>query len=276
MLRKRNNLWLAVLAAVIVVAAVWGPESLAAYSDRNFMNHIETDRLREESEGYRYTLSSNEKLYILARCLNSQKLPQSELSSMTKVESQEAEYEEFAGTYAFVVNRQGPSEQEITNQEIFDICNQQLAELKNLGILPDTVREVTADSYSAVLYSAIDVLEPRNNLSVWKVSLSTSQQNADKSNRLLDVYLDGETGKIYEFYVRIQQNWEELDPAGIMESWSGYMSLENGARQENENPLAENTPYFQQYLFPGMEEQNTVVTIGFYEGINELFLKVTK
>ena len=51
------------------------------------------------------------------------------------------------------------------------------------------VKEVSEDSYEAVICSAIDVLEPRNNLSVWKLSLSTDVRNADKSNRFLDIYL---------------------------------------------------------------------------------------
>ena len=42
------------------------------------------------------------------------------------------------------------------------------------------------------------------------------------------------------------------------------------------NPLEETTPYFIKYSFPGNGEESTVVTIGFYEGINELFLKVAR
>lgn len=270
---SRWNFGLLVLAALVFAVAVWGPESFSKYHDRNLLNHIETEAIQEENEGYRYTMSNNEKLYILAKCLNSQEVVESELSAMTRVEK---EYEEIAGSYAFVRNRQGPSEKEITNQEIFDICNQQLAEWKALGILPDGVKEVAASSYSAVLYSAIDILEPRNNLSVWKVSLSTSQQNADKTNRLLDAYIDADTGKIYELYVRTQQTWEDIDADDIMDKWSNYMGLGDMEVYEDANPLMENTPYFQKYRFDGIAGQSTVVTVGFYEGINELFLKISK
>ena len=273
--RKKYNIGLVLLAILVLAVAVWGPEMMAEYKDKATLNQVEIELLEEENAGYRYTMSNNEKMYILARCLNSQGVTESELSAMTRVENEES-YEELTGTYAFVVNHRGPSEKEITNQEIFSICNEQLAELKEMGILPNTVREVKADSYSAVLYSAIDVLEPRNNLSVWKVSLSTSHQNADKSNRLLDAYVDADTGKIYEFYVRTGQAWEDVEPDILMEKWSTYMGLENMTAYEDVNPLMENTPYFQKYRFPGIEEQNTVVTVGFYEGINELFLKISK
>lgn len=274
--RKQFNICLVLLAVIVTALAVWGPERMAQHNDKFTLNRIEVETRDAESEGYRYTMSNNEKLYILAKCLNSQDILESEFSAMTKVDTPEGEYEEIKGTYAFVVNRQGPSEKEITRQEIFDICNQQLDVLKELGILPDEVKKVRATNYTAVLYSAIDVLEPRNNLSVWKVSISTSQQNADKSNRLLDAYIDAETGKIYEFYVRTGQVWEDIDRDGIMEKWSDYIGLENREKYEDVNPLAENTPYFEKYRFPGMEEQNTVVTIGFYEGINELFLKISR
>ena len=55
------------------------------------------------------------------------------------------------------------------------------------------------------------MLEPRNNLAVWKVSLSDSQRNADKANRLIDAYIDADGGKIYEFYVRTSLLWEDID-----------------------------------------------------------------
>lgn len=265
------------LFTVLVFAvSVWGPEKMSKYNDKKSLNHIEAEPIEEENEGYRYTMNNNEKLYILAKCLNSQKLPESELSTMTKVEAMENSYDELTGSYAFVVNRQGPSEKEINKQQIYDVCNQQLEALKELGVIPESVKKVKANAYNAVLYSAIDILEPRNNLSVWKVSLFTSQQNADKSNRLLDAYIDADTGKIYEFYVRTDLTWEEIDVDDIMDKWSSYVGLENMEVYEDTNPLMENTPYFKKYRFPGTAEQNTVVTVGFYEGINELFLKISK
>ena len=71
------------------------------------------------------------------------------------------------------------------------------------------------------------------------MSLSDSQKNADKTNRLIDAYIDADDGKICEFNVRTELSWEEIDPDAIGEGKTG-------------------------------------VTVGFYEGINELFLKVSK
>lgn len=261
------------LTVLLVAAAVTGPELLARYRDRFFLNRITLEEAADPGTGYRYTMSSNEKLYLLGECLSRQSLPESELSAMTRAE--DVNYEELVGSYAFVVNRQGPSGEEITEEEIFAVCTRELETLKELGILQGTVQEVQGDAYSAVLYSAIDVLDPQNNLAVWKVSLSTSRQNADKANRLIDAYIDADSGRIYSFYARTEEIWSQQDPETICRAWSSYLGLSGMEAYETENPLLETTPYFVKYRFPGTEQGDTVVTFGFYEGINEWFLKLT-
>lgn len=277
-MERRRIINLGVIAVVVVILclAIWGPEQIEKHRDKSTLNRITVEQVEEVNEGYRYSLNSNEKLYILAKCLNNQVLPESELSSATRMDYAEVDYEDLTGSYAFVVNRQGPSGIEITDEEIYEICNREIGVLKELGILQKEVRAIDAASYSAVLYSAIDVLEPRNNMSVWKVSLSTSQQNADKTNRLLDIYLDADSGKIYEFYVRTDIKWADSKPDELVEKWSNYLELTGMEAYENTNPLLETTPNYKKYRFPGIEEGSTVVTIGFYEGINELFLKISK
>lgn len=214
-------------------------------------------------------------------------MPESEFSALTRVENDETiEYEGLKGTYAFVLNHQGPSDKEVTEEQIYDVCNRELERLHELGIIPESVREVSADSYTAVLYSAIDVLEPRNNVAVWKVSLSTNVQNADKKNRLIDAYVDAGTGKIYEFYVRTEGTWADMQPDSIMASFSEYLGLYGLERSERLDTLTETTSNIEKYTVPGMvngsgnaiEEADgmTTLTLGFYEGINELFLKVEK
>lgn len=271
--QKSRNLVILFLTFFILLAAVFGPEQMARYKDRGMLYQISAEEIESSGAGYRYTLSSNEKLWLLSECLNHQVLPESELSAMTRVEPS-GMYEELMGTYAFVVNRQGPSGREITDDRIYEICNQEIEALKECNVFPQSVREVTAASYDAVLYSAIDVLEPQNNMSVWKVSLSTSQQNADKTNRLIDAYVDAGTGKLYGFYVRTERTWADMDPEQMIEAWSSYLGLTGRELYESENPLLETASEYVKYRFPGMEERSTVVTVGFYEGINELFIKI--
>ena len=248
----RLSLFLLPLAGIIVGLAVWGPEELARYRDRGILNQIQTQETAMGAEGYRYSLSNNDKVYILSKCLNSQVLPESEQNALTRTEP---DYQEFTGNYAFVANRKDSSGQEPSESRGITLCNQAVQELKELGILPEGVRELSESSYNAVLYSAFDVPEPWNNVLVWKIDLGTALQNADKANRLLDAYVDADS---------------------IVSAWAEYMGLGEPQEYENTNPLSENTPYFKKYSFAGMEEDNTVVTIGFYEGINELYLKISR
>lgn len=263
-------------AGLVMVLSVWGPEALAKYKDKDILDEIHAEMVEEAGEGYRYTLNANEKVYILSSCLSSQTLPESELNSLTRTEAANIDYQELEGTYAFVINHRGPSGKEITDAEIYETCNKGLDMLKELGILSDQIKEVDAASYDATLYSAIDVLEPRNNVAVWKMSLSNSQKNANKENRLIDAYIDADDGKIYEFYVRTNLQWEDIDADAVIEEWRKYMGLGSPEAYESDNPLLETTPYFKKYVFSGMGEGKTIVTIGFYEGINEVFLKISK
>ena len=268
------NLAFLALTAAVVVMSIWGPETLAVYKDRDVLNRIRTQEEETGGEGYRYRLSANEKLYILSQCLNSQSIPGTEQSSQTR--GSQNLYQELTGTYAFVVNHNGPSGQEITDEEIYETTNDGIAILKELGILPDEIREVQSNSYEATLYSAIDVPEPRNNVAVWKLNLLGSLQNANKENRLIDAYIDADDGRIYEFYVRSQLKWEDINPDELIEKWSSYMGLTAPEAYENDNPLLETTPYYKKYVFSGSGGDRTVVTVGFYDGINELFLKISK
>lgn len=272
---KKGSLLLLPLAAVIVLLAVLGPEELAKYRDKDVLNQVNTRETDIGTEGYRYSLSGNEKLYILSKSLNNQIEPGSEQNAMA--DSRSLNYGELTGSYAMVLNRKDSAGQEVLPETGIKLCNQGLEELQRLGVLPESVRELKTEAYSAVQYSAIDVPEPRNNVLVWKISLNTGRQNANRENRLLDAYVDADTGKIYEFYARTTiSDWTEVDADAMIRTWAEYMGLGEPVEYEKVNPLSETTPYFKKYSFEGMEEGNTVVTIGFYEGINELFLKISR
>lgn len=271
-----RNIFFLIVVLFIMILSIFGPEALANYKDRNILNQAHTETVEIAGEGYRYQLSSNEKLYILSKCLNSQTLPESDYNALTKNGITDIDYSELEGTYAFVVNHKGPSGKEITDEEIYETTNGSINTLKELGILPETVKPVAASSYDAVLYSAIDVLEPQNNVAVWKVSLSSIQTNFNKGNRVIDAYIDADDGKIYEFYARTDLSWADIDVDQLVEKWSKYMGLSQPVPYESANPLMETATYFKKYEFTGMGDDKTIVTIGFYDSINELFLRISK
>ena len=109
------------------------------------------------------------------------------------------------------------------------------------------------------------------------MSLSTSQKNANKENRLIDAYIDADDGKIYGNFMSAPPGCgEDMDPDEIAARWSGYMGLTDPEPYEAANPLMESTPYFKNMYTAAWGNEETIVTIGFYEGINELFLKISK
>lgn len=276
------NLILPVSTALVMILSIAGPEFFARYRDKAILGQIHTSAVQTDEEGYRYTLSPGERLYILSESLDSQVLPESGQYAQTQkdAESETLGTGEDAGgyvdgTYAFVINHNGPSGKEITSGQIYGTCNEGLNTLKALGILPDTVKDVDSETYDAALYTAIDVLEPRNNVAVWRLDLSNIQRNADKGNRLINAYIDADSGKIYEFYARTPLTWEDMDPDRMAEEWSRYMGLDAPTPYETVNPLVETTPYFRKYAFQGAGDEKTIVTVGFYQGINELFLRIS-
>lgn len=260
----------------IIMASIWVPEKLAKYHDQVTLNqiHVEPGTLAEE--GYRYILNSNEKLYILSEALSSQKILDNQPNGLSRNQVLETDYNQIPGNYALVVNHRKSDEEEIKGEEVYSICNQELSRLIDFGILPAGMADVEAGAYDTVLYSAIDVLEPRNHVSVWKISLSNIQKNVRKQNRLIDAYIDADSGKIYEFYVRTEYQWEDIDSDEIITVWRDYMGLSTPFAYETANPLLETTPHYKKYLFAGEGDRQTIVTIGFYEGINELFLRVSR
>lgn len=256
MKRKIIGILFLVITAGIIILSIWGPEEISGYKDKSILNQIHIQTVEKAGQSYRYTLSSEEKLLIVSQALSSQN-------------------QQTAGNYAFVLNYNEPEEKEITSEAVYDRCNQEIAVLQELGILPGTVKPVDEEVYDAVLYTAIDVLEPRNHVAVWKLSVSNLQQNIGQKNRIIDIYLDADTGKVFQFYARTEYEWEDIDTDFIMTAWSQYIELEAPATHEPGNPLMETTPYFNNYAVTVNEVEKTVVTIGFYEGINELFLKVS-
>lgn len=239
--------------ALVLTLAICGPQWLAEYRDAQTLDQKVLTASAAAESAYRYELNVNERVYLLSMALDSQN-----------------------STYALVENSQTVPEGELTEEEIFSVCNAQMLELYDCGVLPDEMKETGGDDYDAVRYSAIDILEPSSNLSVWKLSLSTSRLTTDKDRRAIDVYLDAETGRIYEFYVRCGKGttWESLDPDAIAANWATYLDLTGQQEYPSDSTLLENTQYYQKYLFTGFEDTATVVTVGFYDGINELFVKV--
>ena len=68
--KKKRDLVILSLTVLILLASIFGPEQMARYKDRGMMNEISVEAVDSSGSGYRYTLNSNEKLWLLSECLN--------------------------------------------------------------------------------------------------------------------------------------------------------------------------------------------------------------
>lgn len=273
MVNRMKKAGLCIVFVLVMALSIWGPELITRYGDQKILNRIETSPIEEENEGYRYTLEIGEKLYIFSMALKESSFPESEQSAAIRNNFTQAK--SFPENSTYVSSSIGNAQTQIPKKEAIETCNQSLESLKEAGLLPEEVKPLEEETYEATLCSAIDVLEPRNNVAVWQIGLAAGKQNTDKKNRILDLYMDADTGLVYAFYVRTTEDWEELDPDEMAQSYCSYLGLSNLEPCQTEDPLKETATSYRQYLYEGSNDKNVTVTIGFYEGIRELFLKVS-
>ena len=65
-----TNLLLILFTVLVMALSIAGPELFARYRDRAVLGAVHQVDAQEEGEGYRYTLSRGEKLYILSESLS--------------------------------------------------------------------------------------------------------------------------------------------------------------------------------------------------------------
>ena len=54
------------------------------------------------------------------------------------------------------------------------------------------------------------------------------------------------------------------------------MAYKSKTKELDEFDKAIDGIYYLKYCFPGTDDNSIIVTIGYYEGINELFLKISR
>lgn len=271
---KRNYIYVcaALLMAAVIVLSILGPSIISIYNDTTLLENVIMEPLDNSTVGYRYSLNANERLFILSAALESQNLPQSSYALSAKGLNSNTNLQNPEASYAFVKNYRGPSHNELTLDDILNTCSKELAALCDLNIIPAFDYKIM-EGNEIVLYSALDILEPQKKVSIWQMNFVPNRQS-NLENTLLDACIDAETGKLYEFSIRIQKDWEDLNPDEMMEAWCSYLNLGNFENYEPKNPPMESTPYYKKYMIEGMGTEKIMVTIGFYKGINELFFKV--
>lgn len=274
MKKMTSYIFVGILVCIVIYAAIWGPSALSGIRDSEILNNIELEAKDTYIEGYRYILSMDQKLYILSNALNNRILPQSDYFASVKPKENLANVK--TQSYAFLSNYRDEENNTGSKEKALETLENELDTLFENGIIPYFNLQPNPQDYEIGLYTAIDVLEPQKSVSVWQIDLNSNTQISSLGSGLMSCYLDSETGKIYSLAIRTDKGWNDYKPDEIVKSWSEYLGSSSPSAYLSDNILLENTPYYKKYYIEGIEDEKTIVTIGFFEGINEFFIKISK
>lgn len=259
----------ALLVCGIIAATVLAPAAVSHRMDNAVLGHVILEEKDRAMGGYVYHLSANEKLYVLSNALGNRILPQSDYfasirppNSLSNVQTQ---------SYAFQPVYRESEYNNATKAAALDALGSELAALSEREILPPLAFQ-SDGAYEVGLFTAIDVLEPKKSVTVWQISANDTVIRGG----LVDCVMDAQTHKVYSISLRDVKSWEEYDTDEIVALWAEYLGASAPEPYVPGSPLAEDATYYQKYAISGMEGDKTIVTAGYYDGIGEFFIKISR
>lgn len=257
------------VVCAIIAVMVLGPAAAAQQLDNAVLGNVILEEKDDAMGGYIYHLNADEKLYVLSNALNNRKLPQSDHfasirppNSLSNMQTQ---------SYAFQPVYRDSEYNDTTKENALDALKSELDALSEKGILPAFAFE-PGDDYELGLFTAIDVLEPKKNVTVWQISY----HGTIIRDGLVDCVMDAQTHKLYSISLRNPQSWQQYDADAVIELWAEYLGASTPEPYVPDSPLTEDATHYQKYAISGMEGDKTIVTIGFYDGIREFFIKISR
>ena len=252
----------------LVAAAVLLPKLISRYYDAAVVGIVRLEE-KDGGEGDNRDLNADEKLYILSNALNNRILPQSD--HFAAIRWQDI-LNNKTQSYAFrPVYRESEYNAE-TRAEALRALKVELDLLREKGVLPALDFNPDNGDYEAALFSAIDILKPQNNVTVWQISFD----GAKIRSGLADCIMDARTHKLYSVSVRAKRTWTQYDESDAVRRWAEYLGAGEPDPYEPGNPWAEDAAVYKKYAFHGMDGSRTIVTAGYYEGVGEFFIRIAE
>jgi len=259
----------ALIICVIIAIIVLIPEITKHY-DSVILGSIILEEKDVEVEGYKYNMSRDEKLYLLSNALNNRILPQSDYFATIRL--QDSIYNTQTQSYTFQPIYKDSEYNSNTRLSALNALEAELALLSEKGILPEVDFDPNSDLYEAALFSAIDILEPKKNLTVWQINFS----GAIISEGLVECIMDAQNHKLYSVFLRAAETWDQYNADEAIRLWAEYLGISAPEPYMPSSPLIEDATYYQKYAINATEDDKTIVTVGYYEGIQEFFIKITR
>ena len=247
----------------IIAATVLIPKIISWYYDATAVGAVHLENTGDEDA--REDLNADEKLYIVSNALNNRILPQSD--HFAAIRWQDI-FNNKTQSYAFQpIYRESEYNPEACAKAL-NALKTELDLLNEKGVLPDLGFNPDHNDYEASLFSAIDIRKPQKNVTVWQINFNGTIIR----NGLVDCIMDAQTHRLYSVSIRAEKLWAQYDADNIIRLWAEYLGAGAPQPYQPDNPLVEDATYYQKYTLDG----KTVVTVGYYEGIGEFFIKITK
>lgn len=267
--RKFQYITAALFVCIIIAATVLGPAAASRHLNSAVLGKVILEEKDDAMGGYIYHLNANEKLYVLSNALNNRILPQSDYfasirpsNSLSNIQTQ---------SYAFQPVYRESEYNSDTRAAALNALKDELSVLSEKSILPELAFD-PGDAYEIGLFTAIDVLEPKKNVSVWQITF----HDILIRDGLVDCVMDANTHKIYSISLRSPNSWEQYNPDEIVQLWAEYLGASAPEPYVPSSPLTEDATHYQKYAISGMDGDKTIVTIGYYDGIREFFIKISR
>jgi len=270
---KKQVLHLSLAAGLVVVGIVASlviiPALVSRHYDGKVVGGIHLEEKDADVEGYQYNLTMDEKLYLLSNALSNRILPQSDYFAAIRWQDSLAGQTQ---SYAFQPIYKDSEYNSETRAAALAALKEELKRLSGLGILPDLDFDPDDGTYEATLFSAIDILEPKKSVTVWQINFS----GVKPEQGLVDCIMDAQTHKLYCFSIRAQKTWAQYNADDAVRLWAEYLDTSEPQPFVPDNPLVEDASHYSKYTVKRTGNDKTVVTVGYYEGIQEFFVRITR
>jgi len=267
------------LVTLVIALSIFMPARLARFRDNSMMGVVHRENNAISPESFQYSsLSEQERLYIVSMALGNRNILQSDYAASLREKAIRSGRGDTVMSFAYVKNNRGAYADELDVNQAVEACKTELAEI--IGACAGlkeirNVQDLILNPCSGQLYSAVYMLDPQKNVPVWQIEYSTAVPPvSDLPFALMEAYVDAETGKLYGFAFRLKQlEGDNFEPDALAKAWLVRLGITNFEDITDDNPFTENASRYNKFATDGMDSTKTVFTVGFYEGVNEVFVR---
>lgn len=269
------------LVTAVIILSILMPSKLARFYDNSMLGVVYKESTAISPESFQYSsLSERERLYIVSMALGNRNILQSDYAASIREKATRSGRDDTVMTFAYVKNTRGPSAGELDANQATEACKTELAKI--IQACPELkenidVTELNLNPCSEQLYSAVYMLDPQKNVPVWQIEYSSAIPPTFNDNlpfALMEAYVDAETGKLYGFAFRLgQADADTFESDALAKAWLDRLGITSYEDITEDNPFTEDASLYNKFVTDGMDSAKTVFTVGFYEGVNEVFVR---